>query len=76
MIKKYILDTNILTYLYQKSASPHALVRNNFINLPYDSAVFVSVLSIYEIDYGVAVTENQKNILMFKNIKRLAEQPG
>lgn len=60
----YLLDTNILTYWYDASRPQHANVLSNVqrIQQPdpetgYVSRLFISVVTLAEIEYGHAVTE-------------------
>lgn len=72
--EKYLLDTNIVTYLYQKSYPMHAVVKEHLLNLPHEHEVYVSVLSIYELEYGASVTENNRIKDMFNSMKDSVRQ--
>jgi len=55
--KKYLLDTNIITYLQEQSSLFHHPVKNRLSALNDEDQVYVSVFSFYEIEYGIAVSE-------------------
>jgi predicted nucleic acid-binding protein len=72
--ERYLLDTNIVTYLYQKSFPMHSIVKKHLLSLPHDHEVYVSVLSIYELEYGTSVTENDDIKDMFSKLKTSVRQ--
>lgn len=60
----YLLDTNILSYWYDTTCSQHASVLDNVqrVRQPdpetgYISRLFISVVTLAEIEYGHSVTE-------------------
>jgi len=72
--EKHLLDTNILTYLYQKSFPMHSIVKKHLQSLPHDHEVYVSVLSLYELEYGASVTQSGNIKEMFRNLKTSVRQ--
>ncbi|MCP4353396.1 MAG: type II toxin-antitoxin system VapC family toxin, partial [Desulfobacterales bacterium] len=63
--KKYILDTNIITYLHEQSSPFHNKVKNNLSSLCDDDKVYVSVFSLYEIEYGIPVFRLKLSLVAF-----------
>ncbi len=55
--KKHLLDSNIVTYIYQKSSSLHSLVSEKLLELSHRDRVFVSILSLYEYEYGLSFAD-------------------
>lgn len=52
---KYILDTNIVRYLEDKNSSYKEIITHKLSMLADTDQVCLSVLSIYEIEYGIAL---------------------
>ena len=50
---KYILDTNILSYLWDTKSQYHSKIINQLNNLNNDDTLGISVVSYYELRYGV-----------------------
>jgi predicted nucleic acid-binding protein len=69
-IEKYILDTNIVSYLYEDNSLQSSSVKEYLLKLPDGCEVYVSILTIYEIEYGVAVAEKEEIEDMFRKMKR------
>ena len=53
-MKKYLLDSDIITYLEEKDSMFHASVKSNLSRLSDDDEVYISVLALYEMHYGIA----------------------
>lgn len=51
---KYLLDTNIISYLADAKSRFHDPVMKAFESLTNEDAVSLSILSLYEIEYGFA----------------------
>jgi predicted nucleic acid-binding protein len=58
MNKKYVLDTNIITYLYQKNSLFHSFATEKLMDISHDDKVYISILSIYEYEYGVSFADD------------------
>jgi predicted nucleic acid-binding protein len=69
MPKKYLLDTNIITYLQEQGSLFHRSVKSRLSGLHDDDQVYVSVFSFYEIEYGIAVSETEEMRKIFAAIK-------
>ncbi len=52
---RYLIDTNILVYLETPSSPFHNSVKERFQQLYDEDQLYVSVLSLYELNYGAAV---------------------
>lgn len=55
----YLLDTNILIYLEESDSPFHQNVINNISNCTDEDVLAVSVLSFYELEYGIATRANR-----------------
>jgi predicted nucleic acid-binding protein len=53
-MKKYLLDTDIITYLEEKDSPFHASVKSRLSSLSDVDEVYISVLTLYEMHYGIA----------------------
>lgn len=51
---KYLLDTNTLIYLDDKSSRFHQAINTRLAQLPDDSEVCLSALTVFELQYGVS----------------------
>jgi predicted nucleic acid-binding protein len=74
-MKKYLLDSDIITYLEEKNSAFHAPVVSQLSRLSNDDEVYISVLTLYEMQYGIACVkeepEKYKKFLAVQNsIKR------
>jgi len=60
MSRTYLLDTNIISYLTD-SKSPHRdSVKEKFFSLSEDDTVSVSIITLYELAYGLATFKKTK----------------
>ena len=50
----YLLDSNTVSDLYNKASLQHGSVRNRLAALTDKDNVYVSVLTLYEMEYGYA----------------------
>lgn len=48
----YLLDTNILNYLYSDRTPQHTAVRNHYMALPSGAPVYISAITLGEIEFG------------------------
>lgn len=63
-MKKYLLDTNIITYLEDTYSSFYESIKRRMALLADNDEVYISVLTFYEIEYGVALVKNTKYALL------------
>jgi predicted nucleic acid-binding protein len=50
----YLLDSNTLSDFYDRESSGHGAIFRRLSGLPDDAQVLMSVLSLYEFEYGYA----------------------
>lgn len=48
----YLLDTNVVKYLYSEKGTEHPAVLRRYESLSADAPVFISVITLGEIEYG------------------------
>ena len=58
---KYLLDTNIPIYLQTPDSPFHNSVKEGFQKLHDEDQLFVSVLSLYELYYGMSLRKGEGN---------------
>lgn len=66
-MKKYILDTDIVSYLWDKQSQHHHKVVEHLNSLEDEDIVGISVMSIYELTYGVDSFKDETLKAVFKN---------
>ncbi|NEW59666.1 type II toxin-antitoxin system VapC family toxin [Sulfurovum sp. bin170] len=66
-MNKYILDTDIVSYLWDKKSAHHHKVVEHLNYLNDDDIVGISVISIYELTYGMDSFKNEELKAIFKN---------
>jgi len=57
---KYLIDSDIASYLEDRKALAHRSVMNRFASLKEEDEVYLSIVTLYEMKYSVA---NSKNVL-------------
>jgi len=63
----YLLDTNIISYLTD-SNSPHKdKIKNKLLSLSEDDIVSVSIITLYELSYGLSTLTDTKNKAIFES---------
>ncbi|CAA6804188.1 MAG: Unknown protein [uncultured Sulfurovum sp.] len=69
-MKKYILDTNIVSLLGSEENNENRLIFDKFYNLEDDDIVMVSIITLYEANYGFKNSEDkEQQEEIRKNIK-------
>jgi len=66
-MNKYILDTDIVSYLWDKESTYHNQVVEHLNNLNDNDVVGISIISIYELTYGMDSFRNKKLKAIFKH---------
>jgi len=66
-MNKYILDTDIVSYLWDEKSVHNSKVVKQLNNLNDDDIVGISVVSIYELTYGMDSFKDEKLKAIFKN---------
>ncbi len=59
-MKKYILDTNIASLLGSEENDENKLIFDKFYSLEDDDIVMVSVITLYEVYYGLKNSEDEE----------------
>lgn len=70
MAKKYLLDSNIVSDLFNTDSINHKPIWLKIVSLDENDAIFVSVLTLYEFEYGHANAPEEKRSLMQKRIEK------
>jgi predicted nucleic acid-binding protein len=65
----YLLDTNIISYLTDPQSPHRTKVKEKLFSLSEDDSVAVSILTLYELAYGLATFKESK-----KDDKKLFQQ--
>lgn len=64
---KFLLDTNIVSKLYDKTAAGHLEIRKRIATLNESDELAISVLTLYELGYGLAnAPEDKKDVVRQK----------
>lgn len=74
MPQNYLLDTNIITYLQDQNSEFHPLVKARLSCLHDDDVVYVSALSFYEIEYGIAISDKEDTKRLFTMMKQAIQR--
>lgn len=67
MPKKYILDTNIISYLVDDNSEYCSVIGERLSNLSNSDSVGVSILTLYELSYGLEYSTDEEQIEIFNN---------
>ena len=60
MDKTYLLDTNIISYLTDHNSPHRSKIKNKFLSLSKNDNVCVSIITLYELSYGLHTYNNTK----------------
>ena len=63
----FILDTDIISYLWDTKSSHHNQIVNKLNSLYDDDIVSISIISIYELTYGMNSFKDEKLKAIFSN---------
>lgn len=66
---RYLLDTNILSYLEERSSPFHIPVKKRLSSCLDTDEIFISILTLYELYYSLACTEGEQQIRIQKLIR-------
>ncbi len=67
MGKHYLLDTNIISYLADPNSLYKTSVKNHLLSLTEDDTVSISIITLYELSYGLHSYKISNNsIKLFK----------
>jgi len=76
-MKKYLLDTNIFSYLGNDESPHHTSTMRHLSNVPNGSEIYISILTLYEFQYGIALAppKEAENLIKSKDSFRQLFQP-
>ena len=63
----YLLDTNIISYLTDPNSPHKDKIKNKLLSLSEDDIVSVSIITLYELSYGLSTITNSKNKAIFES---------
>ena len=66
-MNRYILDTDIVSYLWDTKSPHHSKIVEQLNSLDDDDVVGISVVSIYELTYGMDSFKDENLKAIFKN---------
>jgi predicted nucleic acid-binding protein len=67
MSKTYLLDTNIISYLTDPNSPHRETIKNKLFSLYESDNVAVSIITLYELSYGLATFTNKQDRKLFEN---------
>jgi len=68
---RYLLDSDSLSDLYEPSSPGHRSIARRFTTLADSDLVFVSILAIYELEYGYANAPDERKPVIRQRISSL-----
>jgi predicted nucleic acid-binding protein len=69
----FLFDTNIVAFLYDKNSKNHTEIYNKFSALKNEDNLFVSSLTIYEMEYGIFNGKPSQQEFFRESLKALRE---
>ncbi|WP_353570963.1 type II toxin-antitoxin system VapC family toxin [Candidatus Albibeggiatoa sp. nov. BB20] len=70
---KYLLDTNTVSDFYNCAATHHEAILQHFTLLKNTDELYISVLSLYEIGYGLANAPENKKTQIHNQLDRMSQ---
>lgn len=67
----FLFDTNTLAFLYDENAENHAKIYHKFSTLKSSDSLYVSILSLYEMEYSIFNGEPDKQSFFRETFKSL-----
>lgn len=71
---RYLLDSDILSYLEQKESPFYPSVHNRLSRLDDDDEVIVSIVSFYEVSYGISWGPEEDRDYLMRTIASIEEK--
>ena len=65
-MKTYLLDTNIISYLTDPNSPHKDKIKERLLSLSEDDTVSVSIITLYELAYGLSTINDSKNKAIFE----------
>ncbi|MBF0606835.1 MAG: type II toxin-antitoxin system VapC family toxin [Magnetococcales bacterium] len=72
-MKSYLLDTNIISYLDDPKSPFHKPIVNRLSSLCSDDTVYISILSLYELQYSIFRSVSEMKPKLTQTIKVFIE---
>jgi len=63
----YLLDTNIISYLTDPNSPHRDKIKNKLLSLSEDDIVSVSIITLYELSYGLSTLTDTNNKAIFES---------
>jgi predicted nucleic acid-binding protein len=73
---KYFFDTDTLNSLVRKDSQHHKKVINKILSLKGEDELFTSILSLYEMEYGVQHSKEEYKALAKKAVHAVIDNPN
>lgn len=70
---KYLLDSNIISDFYDKFSSGHSKISGKLTSLTDADRVYISILTLYELEYGWANAPDEKKEVIRQKIAEVQE---
>ncbi len=70
---KYLLDTNIISYLEDQASPCHQAVAHKVSTLGVDAEVCISILSFYELQFSVSRANDKLKEDILKSVATIQE---
>jgi len=67
MSKTYLLDTNIISYLTDPNSPHRETIKKKLFSLYESDNVAVSIITLYELSYGLATFTSKQDRKLFEN---------
>ncbi len=71
---KYLLDTNILSYLEEQASPFHAKTKERLFRLSDEDEIFIPILILYELRYSVSAASPEKTERLKALVRSYLEQ--
>ena len=71
---RYLLDTNVVSKLFDKSAEGHVRIREKIASLEEEDEVAISVLTLYELEYGLANAPEERQAVVQQKVEKAKAQ--
>ncbi len=71
---KYILDSDILSYLYDPKSTIYTSVRERFTNLQDEDRIQVSLITIFELEYSIYNAPEIKKDQLTKQLRDVEQR--
>ena len=71
---KYLLDTNILSYLEEQTSPFHARTKGCFFQLSDEDEIFIPILILFELRYSVSAASPEKTQRLKDLVRSYREQ--